>query len=54
MFSDIGSIITDIEDVFDAVTDFFEFMLDPNSYVRIFEVLFGLLLIWGALHFGHS
>lgn len=45
--------ITDIEDVFSAIGDFFEFMLDPDSYIRIFEVLFGLLLIWGALNFGN-
>lgn len=53
MFDDIEDTVDDIVTIFDAIGNFFEFLLDPESYIRIFEVLFGLLLIWGALHFGN-
>ena len=48
----IGDFFSDIGDVFSAIGNFFEFMLDPHSYVRIFEVVFGALLVIGALRYG--
>jgi phage shock protein PspC (stress-responsive transcriptional regulator) len=41
-----------IGDVFEGVGDFFTALLDPQTYVRIFYVLFGALLIWGAVTYG--
>jgi ABC-type enterochelin transport system permease subunit len=41
-----------VTDVFDSVSDFFSTLLDPNTYVRIFYVIFGAVLIWGALYYG--
>lgn len=37
--------MTSFTDVFDSVSDFFALMLDPDTYVRIFMVLFGAVLI---------
>lgn len=41
-----------IGDTFDSVSDFFSALMDPQTYVRIFYVLFGAVLIWGALRYG--
>lgn len=49
----IGGIFSDVAEVFGAIGDFFEFMLDPHSYVRIFMVVFGFFLVIGALRYGH-
>ena len=49
----IGDFFSDIGEVFGAIGDFFEFMLDPHSYVRIFMVVFGFFLVIGALRYGH-
>lgn len=40
-----------IGDTFDSVSEFFSALLDPHTYVRIFYVLFGAVLIWGALRY---
>jgi ABC-type enterochelin transport system permease subunit len=45
-------LFNDIGDVFESISDFFSLLLDPNTYVRIFYVLFGALLIWGAVSYG--
>ena len=47
-----GSIISGIGDTFNSIGDFFELMTDPHTYLRIFMVVFGFLLIIGALTYG--
>ena len=49
-----GNIFSDIGDLFEAVGNFFEFMLDPHSYIRIFMFVFGFVLVMGALRYGNS
>jgi ABC-type enterochelin transport system permease subunit len=45
-------VFDDIGDAFDAVSNFFSLMLDPNTYTRIFFVVFGAVLIFGAVSYG--
>ena len=45
-------IFGDISSGFNAIGDFFSLMLNPHTYVRIFMVGFGILLIFGAVTYG--
>lgn len=49
----IGNAIDDVTDAFNGINAFFEFLTSPNTWTRVFEVLFGALLIFGALRYGH-
>lgn len=53
MLDDIEDTYDDIVTIFDSIGSFVEFLLEPESWIRIFEVLLGLVLIWGALNFGN-
>lgn len=49
---DIFNVFDDISDAFDAVGDFFGILLDPETYIRIFFVVFGAVLLFGAVTYG--
>lgn len=46
------NIFGSIGDTFESISDFFFLLLDPQTYVRIFQVLFGALLVYGAVKNG--
>lgn len=54
ILGEVGDIFSDISDIFSSIGRVFEFLLDPHSYVRIFEVIFGSILIIGALKYGRA
>lgn len=37
-----------------ALSNVFEILTSPNTWLRVFYVLFGTLLVFGALRYGHS
>lgn len=45
IFGDIGT-------AFDSIGNFFSLMLNPRTYVRIFMIGFGILLVFGAVTYG--
>lgn len=52
IFSGIGNLFGEIGSAVDSIGNFFSLMLNPHTYVRIFFVAFGILLIFGAVTYG--
>lgn len=52
MFDNLFGTVDDISDAFDAVGNFFDLMLDPDTYKRLFFVVFGAVLLIGAVTYG--
>ena len=49
----IGDLIGGVVGGFEAIFDVFTFLTSAQGWIRIFEVLFGGLLIFGALKYGN-
>jgi type IV secretory pathway VirB2 component (pilin) len=49
----IGDAVSGVENVFAGVDDFFGALTDKNTWVRVFFVVLGTLLLFGALRYGH-
>ena len=48
------SAIDTISSGFTAIDNVFSVLTSPNTWLRVFYVLFGTLLVFGALRYGHS
>lgn len=49
----IGDLIGGIGNTFDAIGDVFAFLTSAEGWRRIFEILFGAVLVFGALRYGN-
>lgn len=41
-----------VGDTFDSVSEFFDALNDSHTWLRVFLVLFGTLLMWMAIKYG--
>ena len=49
----IGDLIGGAVSGFEAIGEVFAFLTSKQGWIRIFEILFGFLLLFGALKYGN-